>query len=245
MISGTEFAKRYTSLWQGLAPTAEVFVRRINSYLYQRIYPPMKTAVHPSRRGLINEVAFALYCLHINEHPGVSQPRGASWIASVETNLEAAIAIAINELPRLERTGSLLETGPDDDERRDIIEQVQRMGEFFNRYAKKGGLEASPTFPGCGFVDESKGDVLVSGALCEVKAGDRSFRVIDVRQLLVYLTLNALSRRSEIRSVGLFNPRSGVAFRAPVQDFCKEAGRPEGDLYEAIARAMSSGEISR
>src|SRR5579864_8207330 len=49
----------------------------------------------------------------------------------------------------------------------------------------------SPVFRGCGFVDECTGDLIIGNQLVEVKAGDRSFRATDIRQLLVYCALNS------------------------------------------------------
>src|SRR5277367_5263546 len=62
MISGSDFCKLYTSLWRELAPTTDIFVRRINLGQYERDFAEIKISTAPNRRGFINEVAFELFC---------------------------------------------------------------------------------------------------------------------------------------------------------------------------------------
>jgi hypothetical protein len=103
-----------------------------------------------------------------------------------------------------------------------------------------------PIFPGCGIIDACRGDLIVSNILFEVKAGDRLFRSVDVRQLITYATLNQISKRFTIEKVGLFNPRIGVSATISVDDLCFEiSGKNSIELFSEIAAAISSGEISR
>jgi hypothetical protein len=90
-------------------------------------------------------------------------------------------------------------------------------------------IEVSPVFPGCGIIDECVGDVYFSNSLYEVKAGARLFRSIDVRQLLTYAALNKAAPRRSLTEIGLFNPRSGVAFTAPLEEICVEVAGLKAD----------------
>ena len=82
--------------------------------------------------------------------------------------------------------------------------------------------------------------------LFEVKTVDRSFRGVDLRQLLTYAALNFASREREISTLGLVNPRRGVFFEMPVGDLCLDiAGRSSESLFAMIIQVLSSGELSR
>ena len=60
-------------------------------------------------------------------------------------------------------------------------------------------------------IDLGKGDLISSDALFEIKAGDRFFRSVDVRQLIMYGALNSVSQSYQINRLGLFSiPRVGI-----------------------------------
>ncbi|WFU71964.1 hypothetical protein [Bradyrhizobium sp. CB2312] len=128
----------------------------------------------------------------------------------------------------------------------DIEEQRNRLSRMFCFDGMGGALLIEPSFPGCGMIDAGKGDLIYSNALYEIKAGDRLFRSVDVRQLITYSALNYVSKRFQIDSLGLFNPRVGVSATIPVDDLCAEiSGKQSSDLFFDIVAAISSGDISR
>jgi hypothetical protein len=128
----------------------------------------------------------------------------------------------------------------------DIEEQHSRLLRMFSFGRPADGLLTEPIFPGCGIVDTCKGDLIVSDTLFEVKAGDRKFRSVDIRQLITYATLNQIAKRFRIDRIGLFNPRIGISVTIPVDDLCFEiSGKRSDELFSQIASVISSGEISR
>lgn len=107
-------------------------------------------------------------------------------------------------------------------------------------------VQVFPRFPGCGFVDESQGDILVGNTLYEIKSAARTFRLVDFRQLLVYLALNISSQTYEISNIGLFNPRTGDYVEIAVQEFAQSiSGKHATELFAEIVAFLSSGGISR
>ncbi len=80
---------------------------------------------------------------------------------------------------------------------------AHNLSTFF-RYAKARThftirtIRVSPRFEGCGWLDECEADFLTSNVLVEVKAGDRAFRSIDLRQVLIYCALNFASKKYDI-----------------------------------------------
>ncbi|MHB0773167.1 TNF domain-containing protein [Bradyrhizobium sp. 5.13L] len=128
----------------------------------------------------------------------------------------------------------------------DIEEQRNRLSRMFCFDRGLDTLLIEPSFPGCGMIDAGKGDLIYSKALFEIKAGDRLFRSVDVRQLIIYSALNFVSNRFQIDSLGLFNPRVGISATISVDDLCTEiSGKKSGDLFFDIVAAVSSGDISR
>jgi len=133
---------------------------------------------------------------------------------------------------------------PTEEELDDSANQANRLERFFRAVSSGNSIEVSPVFPGCGIIDECVGDVYFSNALYEVKAGARFFRSIDVRQLLTYAALNKPAPGRRLTEIGLFNPRSGVAFT--VEEICGEvAGLKADELLGEIIRVISSGDTSR
>ena len=81
--------------------------------------------------------------------------------------------------------------------------------------------------------------------LWEIKAGDRKFRSVDLRQVIVYAALNRASDQHDIKGLGLVNPRMGISFKAELDEFCLEmSGKPSGELLGEVVYYISSGDIS-
>jgi hypothetical protein len=231
----------HSSFWKGIAPTTDMFVRRLNLGHSEREFPEMTIPTQPMRRGFINEVAFAVFC------QGVRSKQ--SWPRSklTKAELDQAVASVRSSEFRKEVHGELkVEDNFAAEELLDIEEQRSRLMRFFLFNRAHDALVLEPTFPGCGIIDASKGDLIVSNVLFEVKAGDRLFRSIDVRQLIMYSMLNHISKGRAIERLGLFNPRIGVSATISIDDLCFEiSGKNSTELFSEIIAAISSGEISR
>ncbi|QEX20572.1 hypothetical protein FRZ61_04890 [Hypericibacter adhaerens] len=239
MISEITFSRDFSSFWRLACPMMDGFIRQLNRGSYDRDFAPMKVETAPNRRAFVNEVAFSAFCAITS-----SYLQGLKAV-SVED------AIAENEpLVRLlasqgERDGDY-EQELSSDEVNDAGEQVRRLGRRLGPIGPSRAITCRPRFPGCGIIDACEGDVLVDGILFEIKAGDRSFRSIDLRQLLVYLALNHAGNGTAIRFVGLINPRVGVSFQMSADEFCFEvSGRSTAQLLDAVVYGIASGDISR
>jgi hypothetical protein len=234
MISETSFAQHYTSAWKLLAPTTDLYVRKINLELYAREFRPLASATKPLRRALINETAFNLFALK-------NRPD------EVEGDIVQLAYLRAKEKISTLKSSPILEPYPlEENEIEDCNQQEARLSIFFRNLAKEASLTFSPRFQGAGIVDTCNGDVLVGSTLIEVKAGQRTFRSIDIKQLLTYAALDRISGLSRITRLGIFNPRTGVSFCASVDEVCLEvSGCTSYELLPEIIRILSSGEISR
>lgn len=238
MITEVTFARDFVSFWRLATPTMDGFVRRLNRGLYERDFLPMSSKVSPNRRAFVNEVAFHTFCKLV----------GARRLGQISIDLDRLVHESAGPL-----TGQMNgeknvdnELGLSAEEVGDIREQVQRLQIRLTRYGRLVDIQCKPSFPGCGMVDRCEGDILVGAALIEIKAGDRPFRSVDLRQVLTYLVLNHAGRVRLLETVGLVNPRTGTSFEIGVEEFCFEVGgRHSSELFEFIAYAMSSGDVSR
>ena len=122
----------------------------------------------------------------------------------------------------------------------DAVTLSIRLGYFFKeRDIDLRKLTFEPRFSGCGIIDECFGDILYEKTLYEVKAGERSFRSIDLRQVLVYCALDYAAGNRAISGVCLLNPRHGVHWYAPVSEIASECGAGGAvELMDELQKAM-------
>lgn len=235
MIGAARFSVAYGSFWRDVTPTIDLFVRKVNIELYERVNAPCDYDVEPNRNALVAETAFALF-------DGYSRVNGER-ISFVDRFVARAMTDARRRLARLnaQNIGDDLNKNELDAAR----ELFDRLSSFFvNQPGRE--LLVRPDFPGCGFVDRSEGDVVYGEALFEVKAVDRNFRSVDIKQLITYAALNHKSRSYRFRDIGIYNPRRGTEFRMNLDDVCMEiSGFSEIELLEIITYSMASGEVSR
>ena len=239
MTSETAFAQSFASTWRLLAPATDLFVRKINTMYREREFAPLRSVVAPERRGLINEAGFELFRI-----------RRVAWFRNFGEAKREVMAEAVESakatIGRIERMDPNDVVVPSDVEEAEIALLAERLQLFFSRVAERESLEVQPKFPGCGIIDTCFGDVRFGDALYEVKAGDRNFRSVDVRQLMIYAALCKSARMQPLRRMGLFNPRTGFSFCISLDEVCLEvSGTGSEELLAEIIRVISSGDTSR
>jgi hypothetical protein len=238
VIDAKKFATSYNAFWRSTTPTCDLFVRRLNLDGYERWDAPIESYTEASRRAFTAEFGFSKFVIHQNILNGrIPQ--------LTEEQIKAqALATTITRLKPYVREGLDIETPFNENEWRESGELSQRLLRFFTTSGQR--IVTQPQFPGCGFVDQSEGDVISDTTLYEVKTVDRLFRGIDFRQLLTYAALNYSSKSFELDSVGIFNPRRGIVSTIPLNELCEEvSGKPTSVLFSDILEAISSSGISR
>ena len=235
MISEATFATTYTSFWRSVLPNSERLVRRLNmsplSYA-----APISSISSPERRAFVNEAAFRLFA--------AAQP------SLKRTGLLTRKAIFQNVrsyLLKFEALNDELLADPS----REELDEIERLADSIHNLigATADSTEAivvSPKFRGCGFIDSCFGDLIIGNRLWEIKAGDRSFRATDIRQILTYCALNSVDQTYEIKEVGCVNPRLGIFFVLNIDTLSIEAAsKSAAELLSEIVYFISSGDISR
>jgi hypothetical protein len=238
LISETNFAQDHTSAWRSLAPTTDLFVRRLNLQMCTRQFAPLVSSIAANRRAFINEIAFENFSRQV---AGEGERSFFQRTPSVEAVTSARTTIA-----RLEKLTPQGIEDPNDQENDECMKLFHRLLHFFRQVSKGKTLELAPRFSGCGIIDTCSGDVYCDRTLYEVKAGQRSFRSVDVRQLLLYAALNKAANERPLERVSLFNPRTGLSFSIGLNELCLEvAGLAAQEFLIELIRLISSGDVSR
>jgi hypothetical protein len=241
LISELTFSREYGSFWRSITPTSEAFVRQVNLGLSERWYRPLAGETASARRAFVNELGF---CLFRELAGGVW--RGREWVRP--SDRDAVVQAAVGEAWR--RVGSLAKRAGADRlgvEAGELREAMSLAGRLQAYFREAQDLIIEPTFAGCGVVDECRGDLLADSILTEIKAGERPFRSVDIRQILTYLALNhAAPEPKAILEICLLNPRLGLAFKTTVQDLCfNVSGLETSQLLDSVSFEMSRSDVSR
>ena len=214
MISETSFAKRFTSFWNELLPNAKNHVRLINSAYRIASHKPLPTPERKTNTAFVNVLAFEIYRYSIKNH--VDERR----------IVEPKFQFSAEYLSLVEKSGNYLKRFSEQqtydlpllgDEQRQAIEIAKLL---LTRYHWHTGAIIDPEFDGCGFINPAAGDIFTGRTLVEIKSGDRPFNLQDLKQVLIYCTLNHYSKsRLPIERIELYNPRKGTIFTENISDF--------------------------
>jgi hypothetical protein len=208
---------------------ADAFIRAQNArpHRFSSPIPPLAPADY---RGIVNEAGFLLFRanMHAKDQAPITQP-----------DISVAFEEAIEKIKRLPRSktpalATILNTG---------TLEATLIAHNLTRYFsdEHTDVRVNPPIPGCGWVSDAEADVLADTTLYEVKAGERHFRIADLRQALTYCALNFSSKSYQINAVGLINPRSGSIVVDSLDDICQQvAGAPAVHILSDIVEFISA-----
>ncbi len=232
MISSTEISRNYPSLWKQLFPFINRLAKKCN---LQKIsyHDYLNSSSAPSRRALINEISFRLFKETIAlEYASPNQ-------IPVE-KIEAIKDESYAYIQKLNKSSELTEN-LSESELTEACELASRTIDYFRYYEPGNKAIVSPDFYGCGSISQCQGDVLIGNTIYEIKAGDREFRVSDLKQILIYCALDFAYKNSKIRNIGLLNPRLGIYVTIPLVDAVEIAsGQNTIDCFNQLINIFSS-----
>lgn len=235
MISEHNFANGYGSLWHNLSPLSDGYWK-IENMLVKRTFPPMGAKSNIKMRGVVNETAFRAFCTLQNEERPVDRSR---VLAVVDSNAPAAIDYVARLTSRFKPTP----VDFDDHCRRESVQLALRLLHYF---PSTGVTTLRPIFRGCGLLSACEGDLIEGDCLYEIKAGDRAFRLSDLRQLLIYSALAYAANDLKFSRIGLFNPRTGSAWVRTLDQVCSAiSGVKAADTLSALVGTFSAVSVSR
>lgn len=205
MISELQFIRNYSSFWNSLFPGGDDYIRIINSSLGKRLNDNIIIKDNPNRRALVNGIAFNIFTKITTKQVSKSTLNNISCKSPLILDI---INEEIKFLSNL-RYGSELENILIENEDTIIKTICERL---IKVYGKKT-LLINPIIRGCGVIYECKPDIIYGNVLGEIKAGNRSFGIKDIRQLYVYLALNQQSKEYELNQIEMYNPRTGIYYK--------------------------------
>ena len=202
MISEISFIKNYPSFWDEFTPNAKDLITEINGQGDNFGYFSPVDIDEAQYRSINNMLAYKRFEL---------------LYQGVESEINSIFEQVLPTIRLLPRTN--IESYSIKD-KSNIKAITQISSNLISFYSKKE-LKFHPLFRGCSFLSDSQGDLYYDSTLVELKAGQRNFIVEDIRQLLVYILLNFLSKHYELRRVELLNPRTGQYFEMSLDIFIK------------------------
>lgn len=231
MISEHRFAMAYTSFWREITPMGDVYVRSQNLML-ERYCEPLQSTGDAKNRSRINELAFRVFaqCTKLDKVPSVPD------LADMAKDL-------VGEVTRyVQRFAAVTDGSEAAGSSREVEEAVIlaiRLLDYFGGIRDR--LVLQPRFAGCGVLEACEGDLIVRETLYEVKAGERNFRVADLRQLLIYCALNRARPVFKIVRIALINPRVGVYWADDLERVSRQvSGSSAPELLDNIVEFLAA-----
>lgn len=235
MTSEVKFSTGYTSIWREITPLSDGFWT-VENMLTHRVAAPIANRAPKELRGIVNELAFIAFSKLSNSEKRVSREE-------VLKSLIESTPEAVRYVNRLNPSEVVDVAAIDETCTRESMLITLRLLAFFPLGKSK---IIRPKFQGCGFINACEGDVIFNNHLFEIKAGDRTFRVSDLRQLLTYAALAHASGNLEFSRIGLFNPRTGLSWSKSIDDVCLSiSGLRSNDVLPKIVDQMLFGSVSR
>lgn len=230
MTSETKFATSFTSVWREVTPLSDGYWA-VENMLTRRVVEPMLNRAPKGVRGAINELAFIGFSKLANQNRRIQRDE-------IFATLRASITDTVNYINRLSPNDLLSENSIDEVCLREAMQLTLRLLNFFPYGAT---TLIRPKFQGCGIINACEGDVISRDLLIEVKAGDRGFRVSDLRQLLIYSALAYASNERRFTRIGLFNPRTGMAWSKSLDEVCMSiSGLRANDVLPKLVDHMQA-----
>src|SRR5579862_6297347 len=215
----------HSGFWNALLPMQEQYIRTYNSRL-RRFGHAVVSEVPAEQRAVVNELGFLIF---VSAMESRTQPHLLPAGVVKERAEEALGYVA--------RMAHHSGAPPAHPRHVGVREATALATSLFSYFVggDVGRVVTKPLFSGCGWLDHAEGDVLAGTMLYEIKAGERQFRSLDLRQLLCYCALNFSAKTYDIQSVALMNPRSGTYFYDSLERMCQKiAGSSAGDILGEI-----------
>lgn len=221
---------------------------------YSRDFVPLDGSADSEKRGIINDAAARLVGLTINrvkaELRAADGVFGRARVNSSysrepsEDDLHAAIEAATAYVRGRDANVESQALTPTE------VQEVLALGARIRRWLSDevSSIEevtVSPMFQGHGLIAHCEGDFLLPSGLVEVKAGDRTFRSVDYRQVAVYVALQFASSGDVFSNIMLANPRVGISIKVSTEEFAREvSGQSAPDLCNALLNSFGIALVS-
>lgn len=191
----------------------------------------------PEERGIVNEMAFRLFMKWCQKGIDSSLPK--EFIPKITND-------AVNFIKRFRDVSIEKYKKPSVKGKNEAIAIAKNLRAYFSKNVNVSKIIFFPQFSGCGCISDCEGDIMIETTLYEIKSGDRGFRLVDLRQVLVYCALNYIKHTYLIENIVLLNPRRGVLFPIKVDSLCREiTGSDMFQVFQDITEFASQSQSSK
>lgn len=236
MISERTFAESYPTFWKELLPGSTRYIKFINGSASERVAEEVHAFSRPEVRSIISQTAFNILKKGFLKFdlPSLSVDnifKAKIWEESVQDAQKF-----ISRFPNKPEDSNL-----SIEESKECIKLAKSMWNHIKRESFNKDIIFEPKFPGWGLLNPSKGDVLIGNCLMEIKAITGAFGVSDIRQILIYGTLNYLTKTyPSMDCFELYNPRLGKQYEDSFDEFAQGvAGCSSDELFIEISKYIT------
>lgn len=245
-MNARDIAKGFSALWTEFFPMlSPTFIVAFNEAFARPILGQdgIVAAVEPTslshRPDVLSEFAFSLAAASYQSGVPVKVA------AKSEAVMTAAFAAAVKRINELRSNVSAEATYLDEQEQMEGVRLALVYDEFIKLWPTTEAVVFSPAIKGSGVLGLSFADLAVGKTLYEVKTVSRHFHSRDLRQLLVYLALQAATGEKRWEYGGLLNPRMALCSTFSVDWLVTRlsAGRPPSLVFPDFLQALSRDSI--
>ena len=238
MISERSIAKKFPSIWRETLPLLTPHFM----HLFNESYVTQMEAKHNGRDRTVvvsSEICrmdlvaeLAIQCVKMARFESVD----IDEVMVKRELLEKAWMVSQSLIDKYEGRRPTKEYNLTEEERISAHTIAINIHDFISKY--DNNVVFSPIVPGNGVIATCEADLSIGRTLFEIKTVNRKFQSKDIRQLFIYLGLQASSGRHKWIQAGLFNPRLAIWCVFDVETFVRliSGGR---SLQEAFSELMS------
>lgn len=248
MISERSFARLFDSFWHELLPLLTPhFVGVFNDAYELPIFDQAGEALSAlplgggvERPDLVAEFAFRLAKLaHESGLDCASVGRKRNLIKAAEIE-------ALRLIQRYEGEKPANVTPLTKDEKSEALKICARYGALYESFRPETAIEFCPVVKGAGFLNAGEADIGIGRTLVEVKTTTRKPSGKDLRQLLIYLALDANAGNQRWSNIALFNPRRGTLHFSEVDAlvYRLSGGQAPANVFAELISFTESNEPS-
>ena len=246
MISERKLASEFKGFWQELLPLlSPQFVSLFNSAYITRLTNEWGMPVNgvTIRRGvehhdLTAELAFNLSRMSYELKQSTDEVFRNPALRSQATD---SLLQVLEKYEGVRPSTAEL----NEDEWADARELADVYHIFIANFSAEQTIQFSPEIKGAGFMSLCRGDISIDGKLYEVKTVNRNFAGKDIRQLILYLALQAATGERRWHTGGVFNPRRAVTASFSVDSLIRNisGGRGTVEVFQEIIDFLLARDI--
>lgn len=238
MISERSFASSFPGFWTELLPMLTPrFVHMINSGSSSALESRYGSLLKPIPKNpeIIDNSVVAEFAFFLAQN-AIQTEREVDDIFQDERLRESIESFAVELVTRYKggkRHSQIKLEQPDLNEG---LALARNYKFFLEKRYRNQAIEFGPAIPGAGYLAACRADLSVGKVLIEIKTVDRNLASKDIKQLIVYLALQASTGRRRWTTAGFFNPRRATYHEFNIDELIERmsGGRSATEVFQDL-----------